>query len=83
MTRINMPISKVKLPFTIYVRLNADCKIGCQQKVLQLYSWIQSLVLIKKNHGGEEFNTKGLKYFVGERERERENLIAQPVPQLA
>ena len=31
MTRIKMHIFKVKLPFTLHVRLNADYKIGCQQ----------------------------------------------------
>ena len=32
MSRIKMHISKVKLPFTVHVRLNAGCKIRCQHE---------------------------------------------------
>ena len=31
MARIKMHIPKEKLPFTLHVRLNAGCKMGCQQ----------------------------------------------------
>ena len=41
MTRIKIHISIVNYPFTLHVRLNTDCKIGCQHVDEMLESYLR------------------------------------------